>query len=412
MGSSSRGYPVLYHPPQHKKLNMKPFTVSSTLSLLIMLAIGSSCKKSHPNSGGNNVNPNPATVYVLGSVSGNAMLWKNGVASPLPISINSNALYVSGNDIYVAGYVSAGLWWDGFYTKNGVKDSLPADSAQGSAPNSVFVAGNDVYVAGTQSYNPMNTTTPFTTLTATYPIAGTVASVWKNGVESHLQSYGYPGGAGVSNKFCASYYSDYVSGIQVSGSDVYVAGGSHQYQSGNTASMRFAAYWKNGVPVLLVNGLLQDNGQNLTAWPTTTGIAVSGSDVYVSGYEMNNDNALPTALYWKNGVSSYLSGSGAASSANAITVSGNDVYACGYDNINDTSRAMIWKNGVGTLLPYAPGGAVANSVFVSGTDVYVAGYGWKVSGNYISVYWKNGVLTTLTDGSQPAIANSIYVLNK
>jgi hypothetical protein len=387
---------------------MKSTTFSIVVSIFLVIFFSYSCKKnsSTPNGG----NSGTENVYVLGAENGTTMLWKNGVASSLPISVGNSSLYVSSSDVYVAGYTQNFILGNAFYTKNGIEDSLPRDSAVGALGSCVFVAGNTVYVAGTQSYSPDSSTTPFTTLTATYPIAGTVATVWTNGVESHLQSYGIPGGAGDSNRFNASYYSDYVSGIQVAGNDVYVSGGSHQSQRNNPPSYRFAEYWKNGVPTLLVNGLLDSsaNAYSFDAYPATTGIAVAGSDVYVAGYESTSGGSL-NAIYWKNGVPTYLSTSPAGSIANAIAVSGTDVYVAGYQNINDTSRAMLWKNGVAAILPYGTGSAAANAVFVSGADVYVAGYGWHIGGYYVSTYWKNGVLTSLTDGTSPAIANSIFV---
>ena len=387
---------------------MKLTTFRTVASIFLAIILSYSCKKSSSNANGGN--SGTENVYVLGAENGMTMLWKNGVASTLPILVNNNSLYVSGSDVYVAGFTQNSIFGTPFYTKNGIEDSLPRDSAVGATGNSVFVAGNTVYVAGTQFYSPDSTTTPFTTLTATYPIAGTVAAIWTNGVATHLQGYGSPGGAGDSNRFCASYYDDYVSGIQVAGNDVYVSGGSHQSQRNNPPSYRFAEYWKNGVPTLLVNGLLDSsaNAYSFGAYPTTTGIAVSGSDVYVSGYELTI-GGYPNAIYWKNSVPTYLNTSPAGSGANAITVSGSDVYVAGYANINDTSRAIIWKNGVAAILPYGTGSAAANAVFVSGADVYVAGYGWQIGGYYVSTYWKNGVLTSLTNGQIPAIANSIFV---
>lgn len=386
---------------------MRSATPLTVVTIFLAVVISYSCRKNSSNPNGGNTGTE--NVYVLGSENGTTMLWKNGVASTLPISTNSNCLYVSGSDVYVAGYTVNFALGNAFYAKNGVTDSLARDSAAGAFANSVSVSGTDVYVAGTQFYSGDSSTTPFTTLTATYPIAGTVASVWKNGVPTHLQSFGIPGGAGDSNRYSASYFGDYVSGMQVAGNDVYVSGGSHQSQRNNPPSYRFAEYWKNGVPTLLVNGLLDSSGSaySFAGYPTTTGIAVSGSDVYVSGYELTSgDNVI--AIYWKNGVATYLSTSPAGSSANGIAVSGSDVYVAGYQNINDTSRAMLWKNGAPLILPYG-GSAAANAVFVSGTDVYVAGYGWHIGGVYVSVYWKNGVLTSLTNGTNPAIANSIFV---
>src|SRR5690606_21748165 len=92
-------------------------------------------------------------VYVAGYVNNGtkrvATLWKNGVAQDLAeategmIFVSANSVYVSGNDVYVAGYVGhiATLW------KNGVAEDL-SNRTTNSQANSVYVSGSDVYVAG------------------------------------------------------------------------------------------------------------------------------------------------------------------------------------------------------------------------------------------------------------------------
>jgi hypothetical protein len=129
-------------------------------------------------------------VYVAGAEAGpNDSLvvkyWKNGVSVPLAVgTINAmaNAIFVSGADIYVAGTVNqttqtssnstysaavATLW------KNGVPVSL-TDGLHASNAYSVFVSGADVYVAGYAAQTPEEDDTE-----ATY---------WKNGVPVTLAS--------------------------------------------------------------------------------------------------------------------------------------------------------------------------------------------------------------------------------
>jgi len=91
-------------------------------------------------------------------------LWINGAAQYLTRSDNYSdeaySVFVSGNDVYVAGKLdnSAALW------KNGVKQNLTGTS-NNSAAYSVFVSSNDVYVAGTDNKQ---------------------AVLWKNGVKQIL----------------------------------------------------------------------------------------------------------------------------------------------------------------------------------------------------------------------------------
>jgi hypothetical protein len=167
-------------------------------------------------------------------------------------------------------------------------------------------------------------------------------------------------------------------GIAVSGTDVYVCG----YLNG-------AVYWKNSTRV------------NLTGSPTpgnAFAIAVSGSDVYIAGDDgAGGPGGANAAVYWKNGVRILLHSATVPTSAKAILVSGADVHAAGY--IGDT--AVYWKNGVRTTL--SVNHAKANGIALSGSDVYVVGVE-----NGVGYYWKNGVRLFLV-GVQSSVANAILV---
>jgi len=163
-------------------------------------------------------------VYIAGDNTTNApnyipMLWKNGVATTLPYTVNLDAdaesVFVSGTDVYVAGEYHVGTNEIPVIWKNGVATALSTPS-DGIA-ESVFVSGTDVYVAG-QAYN------------------GTqwVAAFWKNGVETFLPM------SGINSEAHAVY---------VSGTDVYVVG----YES-DLVTFQDAVLWKNGVRTLLSNG--------------------------------------------------------------------------------------------------------------------------------------------------------------
>lgn len=384
-------------------------TIRLTKNLSIIagiVLIAASCKKNNNNSNGSNT-PSP-NVYVFGTDGDTVKYWKNGTENILPGGTSGNyynAMFVSGSNVYIAGGTANTIYGGTpAYWKNGVATNLPDSGAAGSSLNAIFVSGTDVYVAGNEYYNTVSTV-PYSTPVAPYPFSGHVAISWKNRVPDTLQS---ARSLGEINSNGYSVYSDFVTSMYVSGADVYIAGGSHEYQMGVPGTYQFAKYWKNGVPASLTNGLVYTANSGSLSYPNTTSIFVSGSDVYVAGWQLNGSALTQTALYWKNGAFTYLTDSINGSAANSIYVSGNDIYVAGYQNINGVSYATYWKNGVGHTLTSGIGGSDGNSIVVSGSDVYVAG--WEnINGASVAKYWKNGVAVNLSNGTNRAAANTIFV---
>ncbi|HEY5745592.1 MAG TPA: hypothetical protein VIU12_05930 [Chryseolinea sp.] len=202
-------------------------------------------------------------VYVAGQenhgagIGTIAKVWKNGAVTALTTSSGAaHSVFVSGNDVYVAGWEEVATGWIAKVWKNGVATNLsPAD--QRAYAHAVFVSGNDVYVAG-QHYNG----TTF------------VLEVWKNGI-SEIIDPNTPA-------------SD-VSAMFVSDGDVYLVG--NEVRNGQYN----AKVWKNGTGTFLSSAAGSD----------AKSVYVYDGDVYIAGWEYDNDRK-QVATLWKNGVASAL----------------------------------------------------------------------------------------------------------
>ncbi|MBP6023792.1 hypothetical protein [Ferruginibacter sp.] len=177
------------------------------------------------------------------------------------------------------------------------------------------------------------------------------------------------------------------SGIAVSGTDVYVAGFAYE----PSPLTRYAMQWKNSNGTINVLAATS----NITE---ATAIAVSGADVYVAG------NLNDSGKVWKNGIALTLNNA-ANCYITSVAVEGNDVYAAGYTY--SPYRIRYWKNGNPTDIASA-GTTFTTAIAVSNGDVYIAGN--DLSGpKQIAKYWKNGVAVSLGDGIRNSAANGIAV---
>ena len=336
--------------------------------ILYNVILLSSCQK-EINNADRVTNPDTETnVYIAGTewdgVNIIPKYWKNGTAVNLSTTsknVEAYSIYVSGNDVYVAGKVYAD---NPVFPGDGIaiywKDGNPVYLTDGISANSVIVSGNDVYVAGDGAIVdncPRN-------VPCMFPVRF-VAKYWKNGVPVILSD---------STKINSA------SSIAISGSDVYVAGFEFVWPLTN------AKYWKNGQPVVLS-----------TRQSVTYSIAVSGNDVYVAGEE----DSKPT--YWKNGIPVKLSDETGDAKSIAVSGSGN-VYVAGVGYTATGTVVKCWKNGNPVTLS-SKIQSYATSIAVSGNDIYVVGrevIGTKLLGGY----WKNGIWVTLSD---KADANAIFI---
>jgi hypothetical protein len=213
----------------------------------------------------------------------------------------ANSVFVSGEDVYVAGHFVDAQGVPTVALKNGVP--LPCSGA--GTGNSIYVVDGDVYVAG---------------LTRTENSAVT-ATLWKNGVPQNLSD--------------GSLHA-YAESVFVSGENVYVAGCEYKERYDSNVS---PFLWTNGIRTMLPHGY---SGQ-------ANSVFVSNGDIYVVGYDLGYH-----AIIWKNNEifqrlapyndfpDSYYP---ITTRANSIFVS-DDVYVAGSEEVPLWGGyPRLWKNG-------------------------------------------------------------------
>ena len=353
-------------------------------------------------------NPRGPNMYVLGTVGATLAYWNNGGVTKVTsdTSFSAFSFLASGSDIYFGGCTTVGPpiwgtsgWRNPQYLKNGLAVPLSAPfPAVRAEISDMAVSGSDVYATGMTGYD-FTKGVPPKPATGRY-LQGSLPTLWKNGIPLTLPCQ--PLVYSTADTF--ERYAGYTSGLCISGNDVYVAGGNLDNTKGDTSTYRFAGYWKNGMFVNLSMGLVDSSDVYINRYPETSGIFVSGSDVYVAGY--GTGETFPQALYWKNGVVYKIGPTGLTNSAAlCICASGNDVYVGGHVYVGATTYGTIWKNGVETRLANAGNGSTVTSILVSGGDVYVTGADFDGKTRY-ATYWKNGVPVHL---GANGLASAIFI---
>lgn len=285
-------------------------------------------------------------VYVAGveNTQNNivARLWKNGTVENLTGSTvkssgeittgtEARSVFVSGADVYVAGYemtlegdemiVRARLW------KNGLMQNL-ANGTYSDHAFAVFVSDGDVYVLGREALEP-----------STFP-SRWAFKLWKNG-EAEI--------------FATGNSRWQVNSLFVSHGNVYVAGCTYDHD------VQQARIWINGVAEDLTVGTGNSNALS---------VFVSGSDVYVAGFDHVDPGNSSVAKLWKNGKPINLSDGKKNAKAYAVCIADNDVYVAGVDG----EESKLWKNGVAQDIADAGNAILLHAVCVKNNDIYLAGY--------------------------------------
>lgn len=277
--------------------------------------------------------------------------------------IGQKTFTVDTRDVHIAGLygytVGSELYQYAGYWKNGgnyiqVRDmsSYPAGD-----PKRIFVSGSTTYICGSKSGQ---------------------AWVWVTGSPSGTYIFSLTG--------------NYAYGMYVSGSTVYTTGS--YLLSGNTT----ACYWVG-----------QTRNPITTAYKSQgKAITLSGTDVYVAGWNQASSSDPIKACYWLNGTFNDLPvpAGTTTSEATNIVISGTDIYISGrYINANIESTCY-WHNGTRVDLETATD-SVITGLAISGTDVYTSG---RIAD---AGYWLNTSWIDLNYGLAVDIAvfgSDVYVL--
>jgi ketosteroid isomerase-like protein len=294
-------------------------------------------------------------------------VWKDGKEFPLAYGSEASSLFVSGDDLYVAGNSEGDSFSIATVWKNGAAQKLDTVVSNATA---VFVSGDDVYVAGTRGAGE-----------------GQRPVLWKNG---EMQTLSEKSGG-------ESWMPTHVS---VWGKDVYVTG----YRVRDPYIGDYVAMlWKNGKESVSVQP-----APNSAVKLSDMTVLVSGGSVYVTATEKFGSGL----KIWKDGRP--VPGLKLGKEAKSTQVSGNFVYYLEDDK--------LFRNGVEQKLETFENPESLSKIstplshlFVSGNDVYVLGlrqsyYAGGKSNDAVKVLWKNGKAQVL-DADQYLMVQGFFVAN-
>jgi hypothetical protein len=266
-------------------------------------------------------------VYIGGSTFNNidtayiATYWKNGIAKQLSSPLkhaNISSMYVDGSDVYTAGnawdytgHKCALFWKNDSFT---ILDSIsPTHNPNGQVPfaSSIFISGNDIYVAGQNDiggcYWKNGTATNLNTLTCwSAYVSGSDFYVTDDQMQNGITNPAYlKNGTLFPLSPSPANLNAYSGFITMSGTDLYVLGA--EYLAGNNNNS-VIMYWKNGTPTIVGDTSKYSSAGNLI---------VNGTDIYIAGATGPTSQTMK-ATYWKNGKAVSLTASFSNAAAIAI----------------------------------------------------------------------------------------------
>lgn len=292
--------------------------------------------------------------------------------------------------VYVAGvYIPPGLKVAACYWKDEIFYPLE-DGTKLSYANDILVKDGTVYVVGDFDGNPC---------------------VWINGTRYLLDPFqGFPGSlSSIANFNNQVYfggtllYANYNHGlITIGNSPLYLEGSSvHSYCSdilvnddgtlmAGTKNNQ-AGYWSPGGRV--------DLGKSTQ----TTGLAIKGNTIFLSGTFDKLNNNIYDSGYWEADVFKSLGQFNITETTDLKINAGGQVLVVGStaETINNDRKATLWKDGQAVLL--SNNKSIASDIHVEGNNIYISG-----KDNDIACYWLNNKIHDLKTLNSAGTAIYVY----
>jgi hypothetical protein len=284
-------------------------------------------------------------VYIVGQTTDQVGYYKN--SQFISLAKGSNPLGAdmafSGTDIYVLGQIndSIGYWKNGQFNFLAIADSV--------LPVSIAIVGSDVFSflqlqTGSQPGDLYQNTDFYSEMfTSNQP---GLTSIYANGADLYVpgSNSGMHSNAvywlnGIANQLPITIYPGHAYAMAVDGADVYAVGSVYDY----TDSTEIATCWKNNVPYYMSDSL---------SFGRIYFISVVNGTSYMAGYQVagnvTQNTGLGSAVVWKNGVATNITESGFSDSIQGLAVHGSDVYVSVISNSpgNPKGTPRYYKNGV------------------------------------------------------------------
>ncbi len=206
-----------------------------------------------------------------------------------------------------------------------------------------------------------------------------------------------------------------INDIAVNGNSVYVVGRKQ------TSTVNGSNY----VATLRTNG--ESSSLSLKD-SDATDITIDGNDVYIAGYDLQDNSEYADAVYWKNGTKNVLPAPAPKADcglcknnqtqetlfsgyASAIKIDGNNIYVVG--GAQNEGGIIVWENNTGNWIGTNNASVSNKGLAINNGTVYVLGRDVNTENSIVGGVFTNGVFQEFNFAQGTAIVyhnGSVYVL--